>query len=60
MGAKVTSVDVSDQQLTRQTSSSAMRSSADRLRFVTSPLRLDGQVAGWKLKIVSTGPVTVQ
>jgi hypothetical protein len=27
---------------------------------VTSLLRLDGQVAGWKLKIVSTGPVTVQ
>jgi hypothetical protein len=33
---------------------------ADRLRFVTSLLRLDGQVAGWKLNMVSTGPVTVQ
>jgi len=32
----------------------------DRLRFVTSLLRLDGQVAGWKLNMVSTGPVTVQ
>jgi hypothetical protein len=33
---------------------------ADRLRFVTSLLRLDGQAAGWKLKMVSTGPVNVQ
>ena len=33
---------------------------ADRLRFVTSLLRLEGKVAGWKLNIVGTGPVTVQ
>jgi hypothetical protein len=33
---------------------------ADRLRFVTSLLRLDGQVAGWKLKTVDTGRLTVQ
>jgi cytochrome c553 len=33
---------------------------AHRLRFVTSLLRLDGQVAGWKLKIGGTGTLTVQ
>jgi hypothetical protein len=33
---------------------------ADRLRFTTSLLRLDSQVAGWKLNMVSTGPVTMQ
>jgi hypothetical protein len=32
----------------------------DRLRYVTSLLKLDDQVADWKLKLVSTGPVTVQ
>ena len=33
---------------------------AERLRYVTSLLRLDGQAAGWKLNLVSTGPVPVQ
>ena len=33
---------------------------ADRLRYVTSLLRLNGQVDGWKLNVVSTGPVPVQ
>ena len=32
---------------------------ADRLRYVTSLLRLDGQAAGWKLNLVSTGAVPV-
>jgi cytochrome c551/c552 len=33
---------------------------ADRLRFLTSQLRLDGtRAAGWKLEMVSTGPVAV-
>ena len=32
---------------------------ADRLRYVASLLRLDGPAAGWKLKLVSTGDVTV-
>jgi hypothetical protein len=30
------------------------------LRYVTSLLRLDGQAAGWKLNLVSTGKVAVQ
>ena len=32
---------------------------ANRLRYVTSLLRLDGQAAGWKLNLVSTGAVPV-
>jgi hypothetical protein len=32
---------------------------ADRLRYVTSLLRLNGPAANWKLNLVSTGPVAV-
>jgi hypothetical protein len=34
---------------------------ADRLRFVTSQLKLDGtRAANWKLDLVRTGPIAVR